>query len=147
MSRIVKVPHIVQGQAVFGSDVEHRSRVGETFATPKLDLDALVRPRTEPGPAFDVPLCEILDFLAETGRRLNVDTNPHLAEALDLMCTSSPHSRRVVENTFRTVGQSFNPGALGYKVERELGPGFIDGWVPVYKPGAPRCYIRAFPPR
>jgi len=147
MSGVVQIPHIVRGRVVHGSGVEHRSRVGQTFTTPKLELDALVTPRSEPGPAFELPLRDILDFLGETGRRLDVQSNPHFAEALELMSSASPHSRRVVENTFKSVGQAFSASALGYKVERELGAGFIDGWLPVYKPGAPACHIRAFPPR
>lgn len=147
VGRVIKVPHIVHGRTVFGDAVEHRSRVGDTFLTPELDLDALVRPRSEPGPAFDVPLREILDLLGETGRRLNLDTNSHLAEALELSAASSPHSRRVVENSYRVIGQTFEPGALGYQVERELGVGVIDGWASVYKPGTPSCQVRAFPPR
>lgn len=146
-SKVVQVPHVSHGRLVFGSDVEHRSRVGETFVTPKLDLDSLVLPRTEPGPAFDLPISEVLDFLEETGKRLDVKTNPHLAEALDKIAMSSPHSRRVVENTYSVIGAGFGRSALGYQVERELGPGVIDGWVPIYKPGFPAAYLRAFPPR
>lgn len=143
----VKVPHVVRGEVIFGEEVTHRSRVGATFLTARLDLDALVRRRTEPGPAFDVPLEEILDLLAETGRRLADESNPYVAEALSLMCTSSPHSRRLVENCYQALVRSFDAGTLGYRVDRELGPAVIDGWSPVHKPGFPRSHVRAFPPR
>jgi hypothetical protein len=147
LSDFVKVPHFLHGRVLFGEDVEHRSRIGATFLTPSLDLDELVQLRTETGPAFDVPLAEILDLLAETGRRLADDSNPYVAEALKLMSLSSPHSPRVVENCYRAIARSFDPATLGYRVERELGRGALDGWSALYKPGGPTSHIRAFPPR
>ena len=72
MNRIVHVPHFVQGKAVFGDGAQHQSRVGTVFVTPTLELDQLVRPRTEPGPAFELPLREILDLLADLQAQLGL---------------------------------------------------------------------------
>lgn len=147
MRTVLQVPHIIRGRVLFGDEVEHTTRIGERFRTPHLDLDQLVVPRSEPEPAFDVPLEEILDFLHETGRRLVPESNPFLAEALDLATAVSPHSRRVIENCYRDLPAFFDRDALGYQVERELGVGTLDGWMPVYRPGKPTSRIRAFPPR
>jgi hypothetical protein len=147
LDRIVHVPHFVQGRAVFGDGIQHQSRMGTVFITPALELDQLVRPRAEPGPAFDLPLREILDLLAETGRRLEDSANPHLVESLELAAATSSYSRRLVQNCYQALARAFDPGALGYRIERELGAGFIDRWVTVYRPGGPRSQVRAFPPR
>jgi hypothetical protein len=143
----LKITHVVRGQVRHDADVEYTSRVGESFLTPRLDLDELVGPRSEPGPAFDLPIDDVLEFLGETGRRLDLGTNPYLAEAVDLMASVSPHSRRLVENQYRMLGAMFEPEALGYQVERELGVGTIDSWMPLRRPGIARCSVRAFPPR
>lgn len=147
MGTFLRVPHVIRGQARLGDTVEHSTRVGQRFAVPPLDLDELVLPRAEPGPAFDTPIGEVLDFLAETGRRLDLDTNPYLSEAAELMTSISPHSRRVIENSYRGLGGMFDSEALSYQIDRELGVGVLDGWVPVHRQGVPRCRIRAFPPR
>lgn len=147
MSSAIKIAHVVRGRVVHDAEVEYTTRVGESFMTPRLDLDDLVWPRSQPGPAFDVPLADVLDFLGETAKNLDLDTNPYLREAVDEMTSISPHSRRLVENQYRSLGAMFEPEALGYQVERELGAGVIDAWVPVHRPGVPRCSVRAFPPR
>ena len=59
---LVSVPHVLQGEVVTGSANVYGPS-GAQFATPRLDLDRLVWPRSEPGPAFDVPLAEIMDVL------------------------------------------------------------------------------------
>lgn len=146
-TRVLRIPHIVHGDVRTGGDDDHPTRVGHRFSVPALDLDELVVPRTAPGPAFDTPIAEVLDFLAETGRQLDFSTNPYLAEAAELMTSISPHSRRVIENSYKTLGAMFDAEALGYQVERELGVGVLDDWMPVFRPGAPRCRVRAFPPR
>jgi len=147
VSGTIKIPHVARGRVLHDAEVEYTTRVGDSFMTPRLDLDELVWPRTEPGPAFDVPIAEILDFLGETATHLDLDTNPYLGEAIDEMASVSPHSRRLVENQYRALSAMFEPEALGYQVERELGAGVIDSWTPVHRPGLARCSVRAFPPR
>ena len=62
----IPVSFFLRGEVVTGGPVLHRSRdLGISFATPEIDLDALVSPRSEPPPLLDVPLCEIMDFLVE----------------------------------------------------------------------------------
>ncbi|WP_241666345.1 acyl-CoA reductase [Mycobacterium marseillense] len=147
MSGTIKIPHIARGRVLHDAEVEYTTRVGESFMTPRLDLDELVWPRTQPGPAFDLPIAEVLDFLGETAKHLYLDANPYLREAIDEMASVSPHSRRLVENQYRALRAMFEPEALGYQVERELGAGVIDGWTPVHRAGLARCSVRAFPPR
>src|SRR5271157_5079365 len=51
---VTPVCHFVKGETIFGT--EHLYGGGDArFATPKLDLDSLVWPRNEAGPAFEVP--------------------------------------------------------------------------------------------
>lgn len=56
----IRVDHFVRGKLVEGGAVRHRSRdLGVDFATPQIDLNALVAPRSELPPLLDVPVSEI----------------------------------------------------------------------------------------
>ena len=143
----LEVPAVFQGRVVFGRTAGHTSRLGAAFAHPELDLDALVLPRSVPGPAFDTPLSDIIELLEETGRRLALDSNGYLSEALEAMARVSPLSRRILENCYRSFPVFFSRERLELQVERELGREVLDGWVPVPRSGRPLCHVRAFPPR
>ena len=76
------VPHVIKGEVQLDAAVEHRSRAGgNPVMTPSIDLDSLIWPRNQPGPAFDTPIAEIVDFLSEVGKELDFDRNIYLQEA------------------------------------------------------------------
>jgi hypothetical protein len=116
-----RAPFFVRGKLVEGTEVRHKSRdLGVDFVTPKIDLDALITPRTEPGPLFDVKLSEILDFLAETGERMRLDKNGYLREA----STGSRHERpaaAVIEQNVRMAADYLNKAKLLEYAEQNLG--------------------------
>jgi hypothetical protein len=143
------VRHFVRGVLVDGSDVRHRSRdLGADFTTPAIDLDALITPRSEPGPLFDVKLSEIIDFLAAAGERLVLDKNPYLQECADRVAATNPLPRHVIHNMYRHMGRSLRKEALMQMVEQNFtNPAYLDGWVPHVDFQGRRSAIRAFPPR
>jgi hypothetical protein len=142
----VLVPHVIKGVAVTGHAVTHRSgRL--SFATPTLDIDTLVWPRTEPGPAFGVPVAEIIDLLVETGKALNRDELGLLSEALQQMRFVSPLDRGVLARCYEDLGGLFNARDLRTQVDNELGgPEVLDGWRETAT-GWGMARVRAFPPR
>ena len=144
----VPVCHVVKGETVFGNALEYgpaRAR----FATPALDLDNLVWSRREPGPAFDVPLAEIMDVMVETGDRLTRDPDGLLAEALDFSVRTSPLPRDVLERSYSSLGRIFNRASMEFQVKEELGGAdVLDGWREIKgAPSGRRQRTRAFPPR
>ncbi|SEG85070.1 Acyl-CoA reductase (LuxC) [Thermomonospora echinospora] len=145
----IRVPHFVRGRLVWGEDTEYHSRdFGVPFVTPRLRLDELFEPRTVPGPAFDVPVSEIIDLLVETGRHLALDSNPYLQESLEMTARVSPLPRRVIENTYHRPGQFLTRRALEYRLERTFGGlDVLDGWVEHTDPDGNVSRVRAFPPR
>src|SRR5215218_9675646 len=59
---VVSAPFFYRGEVVAGSEQTHRSRdLGVAFATPRLDLDKAVAPRTEVPPLLNVPVADIID--------------------------------------------------------------------------------------
>ena len=82
----IAAPFFVRGKVVELSAVRHKSRdLGVDFVTPEIELDALITPRTEPGPLFDVKLDEILDFLEATGEAMRRDAGGYIAHCIDLV--------------------------------------------------------------
>jgi hypothetical protein len=89
LAAAVAVRHIVKGELLTGT-APLFGVPGAQFATPRLDLNTLVWPRTEPGPAFHVPVAEIIDLLVATGQRMTLDPDGILAQACEQMKRSSP---------------------------------------------------------
>jgi len=140
----VPVCHVLKGDVVFGTEQDYGR-----FATPRLDLDALVWSRRNPGPAFDTPLSEIMDVLVALGERLTRDPDGQLARALDFSVRTSPLPRSVLERSYASLGRIFNRASMEFQVRQELGGAdVLDGWREVQGSPSGRSHrIRAFPPR
>lgn len=139
----VTVVHVIRGEADQGSPVD----LGR-FTAPALDLDRLVWPRSEPGPAFDVPVAEIVDLLVETGEALKADRGGLLAEALERMVPVSPLPAEVLERAYAVLWRSFQRPGLYAQIDHELGGAdVLDGWREVRLPDDRIAATRAFPPR
>jgi Acyl-CoA reductase (LuxC) len=145
----IRVPHFVRGKLIWGEETEYLSRdFGVPFVTPRLALGDLFVPRSEPGPAFDVPVSEIMDFIVETAKHLVLETNPYLQESLEMTVQVSALPRRIIENTFARPGQFLTREALEYRLERTFGgSALLDGWVEHTDPNGSTSRVRAFPPR
>ncbi len=142
-------PFFIRGMLVEGADDIHRSRdLGVSFATPKLDLNALVRPRTELPPLLNVPLAEIIDFLAEAGEQLGRKSNVHVDACIEHMAKVSLQPRTAVEYMVKSAAEYLDPKSLREVVEQNFpNPEALDGWVPHTDHQGRRSFIRAYPPR
>lgn len=145
----MRAPFFVRGELVDAADVEHVSRdLGASFTTPHLDLDRVVAPRSELPPLLDVKLCEIIDFLVETGEALALDRNPHMQKCLDLLAATNPLPRRVVENLYHAAPELLRRESLESMIESNFAdPEVLDGWVTRTDALGNRGHLRAFPPR
>jgi hypothetical protein len=141
---LVEVPHVVKGERVTGRECDYGA-----FATPALDLNSLVWPRNQPGPAFDVPVAEIMDVLVEAGSWLAGDPKGLVAEALASARVTSPLPAEVVNRSYEDLPKVFTRESMEFQIRTELGgPDVLDGWREVADgPSGRRHRIRAFPPR
>jgi hypothetical protein len=142
-------PFFIRGKVVEGSEERHRSRdLGVDFASPQLDLDALITPRTQPGPLFDIKLSEILDFLVATGEAMKRDRNGHLKACVDLISVTNVLPRSVIEQNVQMATEYLNKARLLEYAERNLGDTrVLDEWVERMDSTGRRSFTRAFPPR
>jgi hypothetical protein len=137
------VGHFIKGRLRDDYALEYNG-----FRTPPLDLDELVWDRSEPGPAFDTPSSEIIDFLVEVGRHLSLDDNELLYDAMKNSQAVSSLTPRIVEENYRHLGGMFDRDILEFQIEQELGSrSLIDGWDVVTDRNGREHRIRAFPPR
>lgn len=146
---VVAAPFFARGVLVEGRDATHRSRdLGVTFATPKIDLNQVVHPRTEVPPLLNVPLAEIIDFLVETGQRLVAPDNPYMQECFERMTATHILPRKVVENSTRHAVSYLNKKLLMAEVEQNFpDPKALDGWIPKQDFMGRKSFVRAFAPR
>jgi hypothetical protein len=145
----VSAPYFYRGKLVEGTSATHRSRdLGVTFATPQLDLDAAVHPRTELPPLLNVPLAEIIDFLVETGERIRDPRNEIFQECIDRMCGTHILPREVVANQAYYATMTLDRQRLMAEVEQNFpDPRALDEWVPKQDFTGRKSFVRAFAPR
>lgn len=145
----VSAPWFIRGKVVDRADEVHRSRdLGVSFATPKVDLNALVHPRTELPPLLNVPLAEIMDFLTEAGQRLIASDNPHIDACIERMAKVSLQPRAVVEFSIRHAASYLDRAVMTEVVEQNFpNPKALDEWVPRTDHQGRRSFVRAYAPR
>ena len=145
----VAVGHIIKGEFVAGGEQVY-GPPHACFATPPLKLNDLVWKRSEPGPAFETPLAEIIDVLVEAGRWIASDPDGLVADTLQRSSQTSPLPYPVLSRSFDELPTLFDRAQLEYQVERELGgAAILDGWREVLPvPPSGRSHrVRAYPPR
>lgn len=149
LSGLVPAPFFLRGQLVEECSVEHRSRdLGVRFATPPIDLNRAVHPRSEVPPLLNVPLAEIIDFLVETGVRIRDPHNPFMQDCIERMCATHILPRDVVANQAIHAAAYLDKERLMAEVEQNFpDPAALDGWVPKQDFTGRKSFVRAFAPR
>lgn len=127
-----KVPLIIRGEIIEDYGPEFGDRSGGLFTTPdvKKYLRLLIDDRASSLiDLYDISLSEIIDFLAELGQRLDLDTNRYWQEAFEVSCRASNLSRSVLENVYRTCPNMFRPTEVRQVIEARIGSEYLEGWV------------------
>lgn len=148
-AQVDSAPFFIQGKVVEGTDQVHRSRdLGVDFATPKLDLNSLVHPRTEVPPLLNTPLAEIIDFLHEAGQKLADPNNPHVQPTIERMAKVSLQPRTAIEYMIQNAAEYLDKRSLTELVEQNFpNPKALDEWVPKTDHTGRRSFVRAYAPR
>ena len=147
--QIISAPFFYRGEVVSGTDETHRSRdLGVTFATPRLQFDKAIPPRTEVPPLLDVPTAEIVDFLVETGQRLVAPDNEYVHTCFDRMASTHILPRAVFENVGKHAVTYLDKRILTAELEQNFpDPRALDQWVPKQDFTGRKSWVRAYGPR
>lgn len=127
------VPAFIRGELITDNLIEFGGRGGDaTFLAPDpmTIIDRL--PLKNPGmmaDLYDLSFEEIIDFLAEVGKRLDLSTNTLLQEALENSCLVSDMTRPLLEAAYSGMQWYFEPDLVRECADFQIGIPYLEGWV------------------
>ena len=147
MIDIYNIPIIARGQIIEpGEDaVEYSGRGGARFRTPdphKHIHDLVLGNPVMLRDLMDCPIHDIVDFLAEVGKRLHLDDNAHLQESFALALQAGGLAEPILRGVYEDLPRMFDGKAMFDLIDKSVGVDFLDGWVPGEGPHA-NCRVRA----
>jgi hypothetical protein len=131
---IIDIPFLIRGRIVEpGEDcVEFGGRVGARFRSPDPKRYASQLVLADPGELRDLqetPLDEILDFLAELGKRLVLEDNEQMQLALELCMEAGELTEPIITSMFEHIPHWFDRDVLERVIDSTVGRAYVDGWV------------------
>ena len=135
MSNIVDIPIIARGRIIMPGDdaVEFKGRGGSAFrqADPHKHIHDLVLGDTSRlRDLHDTPMAEIVEVLAELGKRLKLDDNPLLQESFQLALDAGGLAEPILRGVYDALPHMFAADGMTKLVDKTIGLAYIDGWVP-----------------
>jgi hypothetical protein len=135
MTGQIDIPIIARGRTILPSDgdaVEFRGRGGSAFRSP--DPHAHIQDLVLGNPALladlnDTRMAEIIDFLAEAGKRLRLDDNAWLQESFALALQAGGLAEPILRGVYDALPAMFDGQALEALAEQTIGIPYLDGWV------------------
>ena len=126
-------PLIIRGEIITDHLVEVGGRGGDlTFLTPDahqyVDRFPLGSP-TRLADLYRLTFDDILDYAAELGSRLDLDTNEHLQEACELSYRTAPTTPTVVRASYLGLPLMLQRDAVIEAVDSTVGIAYLEGWV------------------
>jgi hypothetical protein len=135
MANILDIPIIARGRVIMPGDeaVEFKGRGGAAFrqADPHEHIHDLVLGDTSRlRDLHDTPMAEIIEVLAELGKRLRLDDNPLLQESFELALKAGGLAEPILRGVYDALPHMFEADGMTQLVEKTIGLAYIDGWVP-----------------
>jgi len=142
------IPLIIRGRVIEDRDLEfggRRGGVAFTTADVRKHLAGLpLSPPSRLAELHSIPFEQILDYLDDLGRRLDLDNNRYLQEAFELSSQTSGLSREVMRHFYSTIGSLYRREAVREHAENTIGVRSLDGWVERRMASGCVAHIRAF---
>ena len=141
------IPLVIRGKIITDNLVSHTTRGGRfTFQSPDVTLyiDQLVL--SDPWAQrdlYDLSLDDIIDYFVELGRRLSLETNAYLRQALEMSIGTSSFSEEMLRFQYGLIPMILSREAIEEQVENSIGRQYLEGWVPGTA-GGRSFAIRAF---
>ncbi len=146
---VYDVPFLIRGRVVHpteGDSVEYAGRVGATFRTPdprRWASQLTLADADQLRDLEEMPVAEIIDFLAALGPRLALDTNPWMQTAFEMALAAGELTESVLRPVYAQTVEMFSRERLAGTVERSVGTAFLDGWVELGRAGMSTLRMRA----
>lgn len=135
MEQVMDIPIIARGRIIMpGEDaVLFRGRGGADFrqADPHRHIHDLVLGDTSRlRDLHDTPIAEIIELLAELGRKLSLDDNELLQESFALALQAGGLAEPILRGVYDALAHMFDADLMTALVDKTIGLDHIDGWVP-----------------
>jgi hypothetical protein len=132
--RMAKVPLIIRGKIIEENWIEFHDRTsGNGFLSPDVSKYINAIPLNNPSDLmdyYDLSMKEIIDFLAELGRKLEMSKNDYLKEAFEMTKAASGLTEPILRGIYeKGLAKRLMRDQLEEIVEMNLGRDYVDGWV------------------
>ncbi|MBX7432214.1 long-chain-fatty-acyl-CoA reductase [Mycobacterium sp. Y57] len=124
---------VIRGEVVDSDLIEYPGRAGGlTFMAPdpRKFVDRL--PLASPGDMadlYDLSFDDILDYLEELGKRLDINSNEHMQQARELTYDVAPVPRELVDLGYSGFTTFFERDKVRQVAEKSVGLDYLEGWV------------------
>jgi hypothetical protein len=141
MTDMYDIPIIARGRIIMPGDdaVEYKGRGGASFRTPdphKHIHDLVLGNPVLLHDLMDTPIRQIVDFLAEVGKRLRLDDNAWLQESFALALQAGGLAEPILRGVYDDLPRMFDPKAMFDLIDKSVGADYLDGWVAADGPHA-----------
>lgn len=141
-------PIVIRGKVITDNLIEVGGRGGDlAFLTPDANryVDQLaLRNPVMMADLYSLSFEDILDYLAELGSRLHVETNEHLRQARDLSYLTAPTTPPIVDASYDSLHTYFDRDFVRENTEHLVGIRYLEGWVPQTTRNGQRFEVRCF---
>lgn len=142
------VPLIIRGEVIEKDNVLHEGRGGGgSFTTPDVARHVGRLALASPGDMADLyalRLDDVFEFLGALGRRLSLDDNLWVQQALEASCRTSGLGRDVLATMYASMPRVLDPDRLRAIADRTIGLDRLEGWVDAGLAGEAVARVRAF---
>lgn len=135
MTQVLDIPIIARGRIIWPGDegVTFKGRGGADFrqADPHKHIHDLVLGDTARlRDLHDTPMAEIIDLLAELGKRMVLEDNPLLQQSFELALAAGGLDEPILRGVYNDLPRMFDANALRLLADKTIGLAYLDGWVP-----------------
>lgn len=133
---MLDIPIIARGRIIMPSDgdaVDYAGRGGAGFRSP--DPHRHIHDLVLGNPALladlhATPMADIIDLLAELGKRLGLEDNALLQESFALALKAGGLAEPILRGVYDSLPAMFDADALYGQADKTIGIRYLDGWVP-----------------
>ncbi len=140
MSELRDIPIIARGRILMPADgdaVEFKGRGGSSFRSPdphKHIQDLVLGNAAHLADLNATKMADIIEFLAEAGKRLRLEDNPYLQESFTLALQAGGLAEPILRGVYDQLPYMFDGQSLTAQAEQTIGIPYLDGWVPAPAP-------------
>jgi len=127
------IPLIIRGEIIEDDLIGFSARHGQlSFQTPDLRKHVsrlILRDPNDLADLYRLSLDDIIDYLIELGPRLDVNRNPHVEQAYQMVIQSSHQTPEMTRVMFEIFPRLLTREHIEEYIDRNIGRAYLEGWV------------------